>query len=44
MTPDAIQHLRQLLDAAAKKQLVADMALEPAWMRPIFLEITRYDG
>lgn len=44
VTPDAIQHLRQRLDAAAKKQLVADIALVPAWMRPIFQQITRDDG
>jgi hypothetical protein len=44
VTPDTIQHLRQRLDAAAKKQLVADIALVPAWMRPIFLQITRDDG
>ena len=44
VTPDNIQHLRQRLDAAAKKQLVADMLLVPAWMRPIFQQITRDDG
>jgi hypothetical protein len=44
VTPDAIQHLRQRLDAAARKQLATDMALVPAGMRPIFLEITRDDG
>ena len=44
VTPDTIQHLRQRLDATAKKQLVADLTLVPAWMRPIFLEITRADG
>jgi hypothetical protein len=44
VTPDTIQHLRQRLDAAAKKQLVADLALVPAWMRPIFQQITRDDG
>ena len=38
---NTIRHLRQRLDAAAKKQLVADLALVPAWMRPIFLQITR---
>jgi len=42
--PDTIQHLRQRLDATAKKQLVADLTLVPAWMRPIFLQITRDDG
>ncbi len=44
VTPDTIKHLRQRLDAAAKKQLVADLALVPAWMRPIFQQITRDDG
>jgi hypothetical protein len=44
VTPDIIQHLRNRLDAAAQKQLVADIALVPAWMRPIFLEITRKDA
>lgn len=44
VTPDTIQHLRQRLDAPAKKQLAADLALVPAWMRPIFLQITRDDG
>ena len=44
VTPDIIRHLRQRLDASAKKQLVADIALVPAWMRPIFLQITRDDG
>jgi hypothetical protein len=44
VTPDAIQHLRQRLDAAAKKQLTADLTLVPAWMRPIFHQITRDDG
>lgn len=44
VTPDTIQHLRQRLDAAAKKQLLADLALVPAWMRPIFQQITRADG
>jgi len=44
VTPDTIQHLRQRLDTAAKKQLIADMTLVPAWMRPIFLKITRDDG
>jgi hypothetical protein len=44
VTPDTIQHLRQRLDATAKKQLVADMVLVPAWMRPIFQQITRNDG
>jgi hypothetical protein len=44
VTPDTIQHLRQRLDAAAKKQLTADLTLVPAWMRPIFQQITRDDG
>ena len=44
VTSDTIQHLRQRLDAPAKKQLATDLALVPAWMRPIFLQITRADG
>ena len=44
VTPDTISHLRRRLDANARKQLVADIALVPAWMRPIFTEITRDDA
>jgi len=44
VTPDIIRHLRHRLDASARKQLVADLALVPAWMRPIFQEIAREDG
>ena len=44
VTPDMIQHLRQRLDATAKKQLTGDLTLVPAWMRPIFQQITRDDG
>lgn len=44
VTQDTIRHLRHRLDATAKSQLVADLALVPAWMRPIFLQITRDDG
>lgn len=44
VTPETIQHLRQRLDAAAKKQLQADLPLVPAWMRPVFQKITRDDG
>ena len=44
VTPDTIRHLRLRLDADARKQLVADIALVPAWMRPIFTEITRDDA
>lgn len=44
VTPDTIQHLRCRLDADARKQLVTDLALVPAWMRPIFREITRENG
>jgi hypothetical protein len=43
VTPDTIRHLRLRLDADARKQLVADIALVPAWMRPIFTEIARDD-
>lgn len=44
VTPDMIQHLRRRLDAAAKKQLTDDLTSVPAWMRPIFQQITRDDG
>jgi hypothetical protein len=44
VTPDMIQHLRHRLDAAARKQLIVDVTLVPAWMRPIFKQITREDG
>jgi len=44
VTPDMIQHLRQRLDATAKKQLSDDLTLVPAWMRPIFRQITCADG
>jgi hypothetical protein len=44
VTPDMIQHLRQRLDDNAKKQLVDDVTLVPAWMRPIFQRIARDDG
>jgi hypothetical protein len=44
VTTDAIQHLRKRLEGSAKKQIVANMALMPAWIRPIFLEVTCYDG
>jgi hypothetical protein len=44
VTPDTIRHLRHRLDADARKQLVADIALVPAWMRTIFTEITRDDA
>jgi hypothetical protein len=44
VAPDTIRHLRRRLDADARKQLVADISLVPAWMRPIFTEITRDDA
>lgn len=44
VTADTIKHLRGRLDSTARKQLATDIALVPAWMRPIFLEITREDG
>ena len=43
ITAETIAHLRQRLDAAAKEQLLADVTLVPAWMRPIFRQITRAD-
>lgn len=44
VTPDMIRHLRQRLDATAKKQLSDDLTLVPAWMRPVFQQITRDDA
>jgi hypothetical protein len=44
VTPDLILHLRQWLDATARKQLAEDLTLVPASMRPIFPQITRDDG
>jgi hypothetical protein len=44
VTPATICHLRNRLDAEARKQLVADIALVPAWMRPVFTAITRNDA
>jgi hypothetical protein len=41
VTPATISHLRKRLDAAAKKQLLADLTLVPAWMRPVFQKIAR---
>lgn len=44
VTPDIVRHLRQRLDDAAKKQLLSDLPLVPAWMRPVFREISRDDA
>lgn len=41
VTPDLILHLRQRLDATARKQLADDLTMVPASMRPIFQPITR---
>jgi hypothetical protein len=43
VTPGTIQHLRRRLDACAKKQLLSDLTLVPAWMRPVFQQIA-HDG
>lgn len=40
VTPDIIRHLRGRLDASARKQLVQDITLAPAWMRPHFRDLT----
>lgn len=44
VTTDMIKHLRKRLDASTKKQLTDDLALVPAWMRPIFQQINQNDG
>lgn len=38
-----LDHLRGRFDAAARKELVQDVNLVPAWMRPLFQELTRND-
>jgi hypothetical protein len=44
ITPEVIQHLHARLDVAARQQLLADLTLVPAWMRPVFLKISRSDA
>lgn len=39
VTPETIRHLRDRLDAPARRELLADLTKVPAWMRPIFEEI-----
>ncbi len=41
LTPERLQPLRERLDARAKKQLKEDIRYVPAWMRPLFLELSR---
>ena len=41
VTPDHIRRVRDHLPASARKQLIQDIHLVPAWMRPHFKEISR---
>lgn len=43
LTPERLRPLRDRLDARAKKQLVEDIRYVPAWMRPLFQELSRDD-
>lgn len=41
VTPDHLRRVRDHLPASARKQLIQDIHLVPAWMRPHFKEISR---
>lgn len=41
LTPERLHPLRDRLDAKAKKQLKDDIRYVPAWMRPIFEDLSR---
>ncbi len=41
LTPERLRPLRDRLDAKAKKQLKEDIRYVPAWMRPIFEDLSR---
>lgn len=43
VTADHIQRVRAQLPVSARKQLLQDIQLVPAWMRPHFKEISRVD-
>ncbi len=43
VTADHIRRIRHRLPAAARKQLLQNLPLVPAWMRPHFREIARND-
>jgi len=41
VTPERVAHLRKLLSAEDRRQLVEDIPLAPAWMHPYFRVIAR---
>ncbi len=41
LTPERLRPLRDRLDAKAKKQLKEDIRYVPAWMRPLFEDLSR---
>ena len=43
MTPARIERLRQQLPAAQRAQVLEDIALAPAWMRPFLREVARQE-
>jgi hypothetical protein len=43
LTPERLRPLRDRLDAQAKKQLAEDIRYVPAWMRPMFHDLSRDD-
>lgn len=40
VTPDVIRHLRNQLNKKARRQLAEDLHHVPAWMRPLFKELS----
>ncbi len=43
ITPARLARLRQALPAEERAKLLADLALAPAWMRPLLREVARTD-
>jgi Family of unknown function (DUF6088) len=43
ITPTRIQRLRQTLPAEERAKVLQDLALAPAWMRPLLREVARTD-
>ena len=43
ISKDALHALRSRMSAADRRQLVEDLRLVPAWMRPLFMEVARDD-
>jgi hypothetical protein len=43
VTPTRLQRLRQTLPAEERAKVLQDLALAPAWMRPLLREVARTD-